>query len=99
ELTMEEFERYYNIALKDGLSRIDPNPNHSFSMVSIFFLCDKIAPEVLSAVKKRKYHEKYPAPGAGWAELRLAAVEVCSRTRAANPMGKSLLGMYKDAVR
>ena len=98
ELTQEIFERCCTEALTDGLKRVDPNPNHNFSLVSIFFLCDTITPEGSAALKKMKYHKDSEKPQHGWVDLRLAAVEVGSNSRAANPMGKVLLNIYKASV-
>lgn len=98
ELTVEELERCYDHALEDGLARVDPNPNHSFSLISVFLLCDTITKEAASKVKRARFHKKFPLPGAGWAELRIAAIETGGRGHAANPMGKTLLDIYKSAV-
>ncbi len=98
ELTEELFDRCYTHALDDGLGRVDPNPNHSFSMISLFFLCDAITPEAAAKVKKTKFRKDYAKPEAGWAELRLAAVETGGAARLSNPMGKTLLGIYKNSV-
>lgn len=98
ELTPEVFERCCSEALTDGLKRVDPNPNHNFSLISVFFICDKLAPEAHSALKKMKYHKDYQKPEHGWVDLRLAAVEVAGGARCANPMGKALLNIYKASV-
>lgn len=98
ELTPEVFDRCCTAALTDALKRVDPNPNHNFSLVSVFFICDKVAPETTAAVKKMKYHKDYENPEHGWVDLRLAAVEVGGGTRCANPMGKVLLNIYKASV-
>lgn len=99
ELNQETFERCCTEALTDGLKRVDPNPNHNFSLISIFFLCDKITPDGNAALKKMKFHKDYEKPEHGWADLRLAAVEMNSSSRTANPMGKVLLNIYKASVK
>lgn len=99
ELNEENLERCCAEALEDGLNRVDPNPNHQFSLVSVFFLCDAITPGAAAKLKKMKYHKDYKKPDHGWADLRLAAVETGGRSRAANAMGKALLNIYKEAVR
>ena len=94
----DDFVYIYSAALTDALKRVDPNPNHNFSLVSVFFICDKVAPETTAAVKKMKYHKDYENPEHGWVDLRLAAVEVGGGTRCANPIGKVLLNIYKASV-
>ena len=98
-LTLPLLESLCDEALSRGLARVDPNPNHNFSLISLFFLCDAITPEAAAAVKKKKFHKDYAKPEAGWADLRIAAAVVGSRTGAANPMGKTLLKIYKDAMK
>lgn len=86
-------------ALEDALSRVDPNPNHNFSLASVVFLCDAIAPTAAAKLKKTKFHKDYVKPESGWADLRLAAVEIKPGGRtAANPLGKALLNICKTAL-
>ena len=99
ELTLPLLDCCCSEALEDGLARVDPNPNHQFSLISVFFLCDAIAPDAAAKLKKAKYHKEYKPTGHGWADLRLAAAETGSKTRVANAMGKSLLQIYKEALR
>lgn len=84
--------------LQDGLSRIDPNPDHNFSLLSAFFLCDSITPGAAAKLKKTKYHKKFVKPECGTVDLRLAAIEVGGKTHAANPLGKALLQIYRAAM-
>ena len=93
------FERLYSEALEHGVARVDPNPNHNFSLISILFLCDSIDAAAAAKLKKTKYSKKFSRPQRGTIDLRLAAVEVDGRGKAANPLGKSLLNIYKDALR
>ena len=98
ELTPSCFNRCCEEAKADALDRIDPNPNHNFSLISVFFLCDRIAPETGALLKKEKFRKDYHKPEYGWAELRLAAIETGSGTCFANPMGKALLNLYRASV-
>lgn len=98
ELNEELFDRCCAEALADGLDRVDPNPNHQFSLVSVFFLCDTITPGTAAKLKKTKYRKDYKKPEYGSADLRLAAVETGGKARVANSMGKALLSIYKSAV-
>lgn len=99
ELNAETLDRCCTEALEDGLSRVDPNPNHQFSLISIFFFCDTITPGAAAKLKKMKYHKDYKKPEHGWADLRLAALETGGRNHTTNAMGKTLLNIYKEAVR
>ena len=99
KLDEDTLERCCAEALEDGLKRVDPNPNHQFSLVSVFFLCDTMSPGAAAKLKKQKYHKAYKKPEYGWVDLRLAAVETGSGNHAANAMGKTLLHIYKEAVR
>lgn len=98
-LTVPLLERCCSGALEDGLARVDPNPNHQFSLISVFILCDAIAPDAAAQLKKTKYHKEYKPAGSGWTDLRLAAIETGGKARVANAMGKSLLQIYKSALR
>ena len=99
ELTLSLYEECCASALQDGFARVDPNPNHNFSLISLIFLCDRISPDAAAALKKNKLHKVYVKPEAGWVDLRLAAVSVGSRSHAANGLGKALLKIYKDTVK
>lgn len=98
ELTPEVFERFCTEAMTDGLKRVDPNPNHNFSLISVFFICDNLTAQANTALKKMKYHKNYEKPEHGWVDLRLAAVDVTNGGRCANPMGKALLNIYKASL-
>ncbi len=97
ELTEPLFEQYYHEALDNGIARVDPNPNHQFSLISVLFLCDTITPDAALKLKKTKYYQKFKKPASGTIDLRLAAVEVGGKKHAANAFGKSLLNIYKKA--
>lgn len=99
ELDEDALDKFCAEALENGLSRIDPTPNHNFSLLSVLFLCDSITPGALEKIKKTKYHKKYEKPACGTADLRLAALEVGGGHQAANPLGKALLRIYQDAMR
>ncbi len=99
ELTESLFEQYYHEALDDGIARVDPNPNHQFSLISVLFLSDSISPAAASKLKKTKYSKQFTKPESGTIDLRLAAVEVGSKKHAANALGKSLFSIYKQAVK
>ena len=92
-------ERCVSAAREDALSRIDPNPNHEFSLISPLFLCDRIDSAAMAQIKRTRFRQKDPKPGHGWAELRLAAVETGTGRHAANTAGKTLWTVYKTAVR
>ena len=98
ELTPEVFERFCTEALTDGLKRVDPNPNHNFSLISVFFICETLTADTVGKLKKMKYHKDYQKPEHGWVDLRLAAVSLGDGGRCANPMGKNLLNIYKASA-
>lgn len=56
-------------------------------------------PQQQAKLKKTKFHKDYVKPESGWADLRLAAVEIKPGGRtAANPLGKTLLNICKAAL-
>lgn len=86
-------------AMEDAVRRIVFDPDHSFSLISLFFLCDALEPSAKTYVKKTKYHQRDRAPSRGWVELRMAALTPDLSVCAANPMGRTLLRIARDALR
>ena len=84
------FEELDREAWERGISRVDPNPDHRCSDVTLVILADSIETDVQTLIRKSKHYQSYKNRLWGWSSYRLAALDTTSGKIVYNQLGKSL---------
>lgn len=95
-LTAERAQRLADAAWAEGLSRVQPGPDHRNTDVILIMLADRIDPEAEALLKKTKHSKNFLLTFHGWSVLRLIAIETPSRNMVCNKMGHDLKKLFSN---
>ena len=90
DLTPEVFQELDEAAWNEGLSRVDPKPNHRSSDVSLVILADHIDDACRKLIRKTSRSKSYMFGLRGYSQYRLIAYDPSSGLIARNRMGETL---------
>ena len=95
-LTEERAMLLADRAWEEGLSRVEPGPEHRNTDVILIVLTDAMTPEAGAVLKKIRRSKNYKFTLHGWSVLRLIAIETPSRTIACNKLGRDLKKLFSN---
>lgn len=73
-----------------ALDKVQPNPEHMTSYLSLVVIADAVDDDARRAVKKTRFRKNFKLGLQGWADLRLAVVDLSTSSIITNAMGKEL---------
>lgn len=73
-----------------ALDKVQPNPEHMTSYLSLVAIADAVDDDARRAVKKTRFRKNFKLGLQGWADLRLAVVDLSTSSIITNAMGKEL---------
>lgn len=95
-LTEERAKLLADRAWEEGLSRVEPGPEHRNTDIILVVLTDALTPEAGAVLKKIRRSMNYKFTLHGWSVLRLIAIETPSRTIACNKLGRDLKKLFSN---
>ena len=73
-----------------GVELVDPEPNHMTSYLSLVIIADTADPSAVRQLRKTRFRKNLRLGLDGWIDLRLAVVDLATRTVTTNGQGKPL---------
>ena len=73
-----------------AIEKVHPDPNHMTSYLSLVVVADTVADGLDKLVRKTKFRKNFALGIRGWADLRLAVVDLSSHSVTTNSQGKDL---------
>lgn len=73
-----------------ALDKVKPDPEHMTSYLSLVIIADDADEDALRAARKAKFRKNFKLGLEGWADLRVAVVDVHNANVVTNAMGKEL---------
>ena len=73
-----------------ALDKVQLNPEHMTSYLSLVVVADAVDDDARRAVKKTRFRKNFKLGFQGWADLRLAVVDLSMSSIVTNAMGKEL---------
>lgn len=89
-LTLENLEAYRAYMTSKALKKVQLNDEHMTSYLSLVIVADSLAPQVAESIKKIHFRKNFAFGFKGWADLRLAVVDLANREIFTNGQGKAL---------
>lgn len=89
-LTTNAFDTYRAFMTTSALKKVQLNDEHMTSYVSLVIVANSLAPNVDSQVKKTRFRKNFALGFKGWADLRLAVVDLKNQRVITNGQGKAL---------
>lgn len=77
-------------ATREGLAKADPVPDHMTSYLTMVVIADKVAPDVPALVRRTRFRKNFRLGLRGWADLRLAVIDLESGRVYTNGQGKEI---------
>lgn len=74
----------------EALAKVQTNPEHMTSYLSLVIIADEVDADVCRAVKKTRFRKNFKLGLEGWADLRLAVIDLSTSSVLTNAMGKEL---------
>lgn len=97
-LTKDEFIRIKDQIIKDGMERLHVGPGHMCSVISPIFICDSCDEEARKALRKCKVYKTFKFSIHGWADGRMAVVELDSGKITTNRSGHALSKLLRKSL-
>ena len=73
-----------------ALEKVDPVPNHMQSSLSLVIVADRVDDEAKRACRKTRFRKNFALGIRGWADLRLAVVDIAGHDVVTNGAGKEM---------
>lgn len=89
-LTRDKLEAYRDIMTSKALKKVQLNDEHMTSYLSLVVVTDSLAPGVAEQIKKTRFRKNFAFGFKGWADLRLAVVDLANRSVITNGQGRTL---------
>lgn len=86
-------------ALKDGMPRVQPHPEHRESYIIALFVADVIDPEAQKIIRGAKLYKSFKLGLQGWVALKTAAVELEKELIETNKAGGNLVSFFRKLLR
>lgn len=90
ELDEAELSKWVNFMLEHGIKKAQPQPNHMSSNITLVLIADSTSGDVAKAVRKTRFRKNFKFGLEGWADLKLAVVDLQGRSVVTNGAGKDL---------
>ncbi len=89
-LTLEQFEDLTRFMRTDALDKVTLEPEHMTSYLSLVIIADTVDDDVLKQAKKTRFRKNFNFGVGGWADMRVAVVDLARASITTNAMGKEL---------
>jgi len=87
EATLQDYVEFMK---EKAPAKVVLEPDHMSSFLSLVIIADSVDPSVERTVRRIRYRKNFKLGFRGWADLRLAVVDVANKAVYTNPMGKEL---------
>lgn len=71
----------------EALKKVDPVPNHMTSCISLVLVANAVTDDAQRVLRKTRFHKEFKFGFRGWADLRLAAVDLSAQKVFTNAAG------------
>ena len=89
-LTAADVSRWYSFMTTEALAKVNPDENHMTSYLSLVLVADECDEDAAAALRKAKFRKNFAWGMRGWADLRLAVVDLKNRSVITNAAGKQM---------
>ena len=89
-LTAAEVSSWIEFMTTQALKKVDPVPNHMSSYISLVVVANSVEDDAKKAIRKARFHKEFNFGFRGWADLRLAVVDLSSQCVLTNAAGKEM---------
>ena len=90
-LTAPEISELIEFVKTQGIKKVNPDePNHMQSFVSLVVITDAADDEVLKIARRARFRKNFKLGLNGWADLRVAILDLKSASVITNAMGKEM---------
>ncbi|MCD8316144.1 MAG: hypothetical protein LUB61_01885 [Eggerthellaceae bacterium] len=90
QLTKAILERDVDFIIHKGINKIELDPDHMSSYLTLIIIADEFDDEVAKEIKHTHFRKNFMFGLKGWTDLRLAAVNLSDSSVISNYMGKDL---------
>lgn len=90
QLDAQQLESLISFMTTDALAKVTLEPDHMTSYLSLVVLADAISAEAIKLAQKAHFRKNYRLGLQGWADLRIAVVDVSAAKVYTNARGKEL---------
>ena len=90
-LTHQVLQALIALLQTQGIHKIQPHPEHMQSSLTLIVLTDRADDDALSLCRKTKFRKSFRLGWYGWADLRVAVVDMTAKNVITNRVGKDLL--------
>lgn len=80
----------YRFMTAEALGKVVPEENHMTSFISLVAVADSVADEARTRIRKMRFRKNYKLGLRGWADLRMAVIDLSSMDVVTNGMGKEM---------
>ncbi len=92
EATRALLEELTDFMVSEALKKVDPKPDHMTSYLTLVVLADRLSEDCAAYVRKRRFRKNFALGIRGWADLRLAVVDLENNNVVTNGQGKEIKG-------
>jgi hypothetical protein len=89
-LDAAKLDSYVEFMKGDALSKVVLEPDHMSSFLSLVIVADSVDSDVEGIVRRTRYRKNFKWGLRGWADVRLAVIDITAKRVFTNPMGKEL---------
>ena len=80
----------YRFMTTEAISKVVPDENHMMSFISYVAITDSATDDALAKVRKMRFRKNFKLGFRGWADLRMAVIDLASMDVVTNGMGKEM---------
>jgi len=97
-LTCHALEQCKNLAIEDGMKRLNIGPGHMVSYITTIIICDSCDPDAFASLKKFHLHKNFKFSIHGWMTYQQAMILCDANQIISNRAGKSTATMLKNIL-
>lgn len=83
----------------EALAKVDPVPDHMTSYLTLVVITDAVAPDVPAKVRRTRFRKNFLLGIRGWADLRLAVIDLQANNVYTNGQGREIQGSLEANLR
>ena len=91
ELTEDDLQQWVSFMKEHGLKKAEPKPNHMSSNIALVLIADSTSDNAAKAVRKVRFRKNFKLGLEGWADLKLAVVDLSGHRVITNGAGKDMV--------
>ena len=89
-LDADDIQEWVDYMRESGIKQAKPQPNHMSSNITLVLIADSTSDDAAKAVRKARFRKNFKFGLEGWADLRLAAIDLAGQRVVTNGAGKDL---------